>query len=377
MSNASIVTRSARAPLASPTTRTVRTLLKLGVAGALAFAAACSASDPANAPAAPAAEQPDDTPPVSVDQAIVHGAPDRGRHPSVLALLAQDAQGTALCTGALVAPDLVLTARHCVSYLRSEAVRCPSSAAQITGDRPPASILVLRGDDARTAEPIAKGAEILAPQGKVLCANDIALLRLDRPIHDLTPLRVARSAPVVGHTVTAVGFGLTGSNGSAGAKRFRTGVPVLRVDAAEFLVGEATCSGDSGGPALDESTGEIVGVVSRGPQPCEGARAGNVYTRAERVAEAIAAHSAASTPSAPAPTPAPTDAGTAEPAADQGDQGDACDSGETCASGLCVRVAASGYCSRACGGDAKRCPAGYHCAKSTDAGNAGVCARVK
>jgi hypothetical protein len=371
MSHASIVTCGARAPLA---TYAVRTLLKLGVAGALALATACGASNDANAPDAGAAEQPDDTPPVTVDQAIVHGAPDRGRHPSVVALLAQDAQGTALCTGALVAPDLVLTARHCVSYLRSEAVHCPSSAAQITGDRAPASILVLRGDDARTAEPIAKGAEILAPQGKVLCANDIALLRLDRPIHDLTPLRVARSAPVVGHTITAVGFGLTVSGGMAGAKRFRTGVPILKVDAAEFLVGEATCNGDSGGPALDESTGEIVGVVSRGPQPCEGAHAGNVYTRAERVAEAIAAHSAPTTPSAPAPSPAPSDAGATEP---PGDQGDACDSGETCASGLCVRAAASGYCSRACGGGAKRCPAGYHCARSSDAGTAGVCARVQ
>jgi hypothetical protein len=368
MSNASFVSRAAHAPLAL---RAVRTLLKLGVAGVVSLAAACSASDGASSPSSPTAEQPDDTPPVSVDQAIVHGAADRGRHPSVLALLAQDPQGTALCTGALVAPDLVLTARHCVSYLRSETVQCPSSAAQITGDRPPASILVLRGDDARTAQPIARGAEILAPQSKSLCANDIALLRLDRPIHDLTPLRVARGAPSVGHTITAVGFGLTGSNGAAGAKRFRTGVPILKVDAAEFLVGEATCSGDSGGPALDESTGEIVGVVSRGPQPCEGARAGNIYTRAERVAAEIAAHA---TPSAPAPAPTPADAGAVEPA---GDQGDACDSGETCASGLCVRVATSGYCSRACGGDAKRCPAGYHCAKSSDAGSSGVCARVQ
>lgn len=374
MSNAPFVTRAARA---SFSLHAVRTLLKLGVAGALSFATACSSSTDASSPDAPAAEQPDDTPQVSVDQAIVHGAPDRGRHPAVLALLAQDALGTTLCTGALVAPDLVLTARHCVSYLRSEAVRCPSTSAQISGDRPPASILVLRGDDARTAQPIAKGAEILAPKGKVLCANDIALLRLDRPIHDLTPLRVARGAPIVGHTITAVGFGLTGTNGTAGAKRFRTGVPILQVDAAEFRVGEATCSGDSGGPALDESTGEIVGVVSRGPQPCEGARTGNVYTRAERLAAEIAAQSAPSapaTPSAPPPSPEPSDAGAAEP---PGDQGDACDSGETCASGLCVRVAASGYCSRACGGGAKRCPAGYHCARSSDAGTSGVCARVQ
>ncbi len=368
----SLVTRPIGARVAS---RAARAFLKLGVAGIFPLATACSASHDADSLGPQTVDEPADGPPVAVDQAIVHGAADKGRHPSVLALLAQDAQGTALCTGALVAPDLVLTARHCVSYLRSESVQCPSSAAQITGDRPPGSILVLRGDDARTAQPIAKGAEILAPSGKVLCANDIALLRLDRPIHDLTPLRVAKAAPALGHTITAVGFGLTGTGGTAGAKRFRTGVPILEVDAAEFLVGEATCSGDSGGPALDETSGEIVGVVSRGPQPCEGASAGNIYTRAGRVAETIAAHSNPTAPSAPSAPDTPTaDAGASDPA---GDQGDACASGASCASGLCVRVGASGYCSRACGGDAKRCPAGYHCAKTSDAGSAGVCAKVQ
>jgi secreted trypsin-like serine protease len=349
-------------------------LLKLGVAGALALSTACGASG-ATSSADPASDEPTNGPDVSIDQAVVHGAADRGRHPAVLALLAEDPSGTALCTGALVAPDLVLTARHCVSYLRSEAVQCPTKSKQITGDRSPSSITVLRGDDVRTAQPIARGAEILAPKTDVLCANDIALLRLDRPIHDLAPMRVARGAPIAGHTITAVGYGLTSSGGTAGAKRFRSGISILRVGAAEFIVGEATCSGDSGGPAIDEHTGEILGVVSRGPQPCEGAGAGNVYTRADRVAGAIGEHV---TPSAPdEPTP---DAGsTVEPPADDrgGDQGDACTEGASCATGLCVRTASGGYCSRKCGGDAGRCPAGYHCTKTgADAGEGGVCAKV-
>jgi secreted trypsin-like serine protease len=50
----------------------------------------------------------------------------------------------------------------------------------------------------------------------------------------------------------------------------------------EFEVDEATCRGDSGGPALDVRSGEIVGVVSRG-RSCftEG---NHVYTRIDAYA---------------------------------------------------------------------------------------------
>ena len=45
----------------------------------------------------------------------------------------------------------------------------------------------------------------------------------------------------------------------------------------EFEVDAATCKGDSGGPAIDVRTGEIVGVVSRGGS-CDAA-GNHVYTR--------------------------------------------------------------------------------------------------
>jgi V8-like Glu-specific endopeptidase len=383
-------TPQATGPVRSPWRSLLVSLLKLGVAGALAAplaTVACSAgsnSASADPPDPEVVSEGPGSPPVSVDEAIVHGAADRNRHPSVVALLAQDANGTSLCTGALVAPDLVLTARHCVSILKSESVACPSTTAQIRGDRAPESIQVLAGDDARTATPIARGAEILAAHSNVLCGNDYALLRLDRPVHTLAPMKVASRAPTAGSTITAVGYGLTGSTGTAGAKRFRSGVAILQVDAAEFTVGEATCSGDSGGPAIDESTGSIVGVVSRGPQPCDGAGAGNIYTRTDRLAATISAHlkasgvdvpSEPSTPSAPSSPSPPTDAG-ASGDGDLGDMGDPCVGGASCATGLCVRAGASGYCSRKCGTGQQRCPAGYHCAKTADAGGVGVCGKV-
>src|SRR5262249_1689343 len=38
----------------------------------------------------------------------------------------------------------------------------------------------------------------------------------------------------------------------------------IPVAPSEFQVGESICEGDSGGPALDATTGAVVGVVSRG-----------------------------------------------------------------------------------------------------------------
>jgi secreted trypsin-like serine protease len=47
----------------------------------------------------------------------------------------------------------------------------------------------------------------------------------------------------------------------------------------EFEVDRATCRGDSGGPAIDVLSGEIVGVVSRGGS-CS-AHGNHVYTRVD------------------------------------------------------------------------------------------------
>jgi secreted trypsin-like serine protease len=60
----------------------------------------------------------------------------------------------------------------------------------------------------------------------------------------------------------------------------------------EFEVDSATCRGDSGGPAIDVRTGEIVGVVSRGGS-CS-ATGNHVYTRVDAYSNLAAAafHSA-------------------------------------------------------------------------------------
>jgi len=243
---------------------------------------------------------------------------------------------------------------------------------QITGEERPSSLAIMVGDDLANARTVAHGVEVVKPSGVTLCEADIAFIVLDEEVKAVKPMPIGSRAPAKGDHVRAVGYGQDEDNGVAGKKLVREHVRVQDVTAAELLIGEATCHGDSGGPAIDESTGEIVGVLSRGGPSCEGADVHNIYTRVDAFAWLVEeAFTRAAEEKA-----AETDAGLGsvrpgtkeKPATDVGAP---CARASDCGAGVCLTDGDTSYCSRECGtGD--RCPTGYHCEDVDPSGKACV-----
>jgi hypothetical protein len=235
--------------------------------------------------------------PSDVDElAVIDGKPSTAAQNAVVMLRIAD---RALCTGTLVAQNLVLTARHCVSQT-DEGIAClPSGRASYGGDvgpdQSPADIVVLTGARASSLHERARGARIVHDGAKNLCNHDLAFVVLDRAVTG-TPIAALRMKETtrVGERVTAVGWGLTEAGVLPSARLQRSAVSILDVGPSQWsastqlLVGEAICSGDSGGPAL-ASDGALVGVVSYGgngdndpydpASGCTGPDARNVYSR--------------------------------------------------------------------------------------------------
>jgi hypothetical protein len=189
-----------------------------------------------------------------------------------------------LCSGALLAPNVVLTARHCVAKSLTTSVSCDengesTNGKHVDGNLKPSAISVYTGANPRFSEDgQAVGKTIISRDSSTLCDEDIALVVLDKEITDVEPLAVrigAKAAVIAGETVKSVGYGQNDKKMPLGTRLRKDNVAVLAMGRGisdsktalgrhEFEVGMSICEGDSGGPALSEETGAIIGVVSRG-----------------------------------------------------------------------------------------------------------------
>jgi trypsin len=305
--------------------------------------------------------------------AIVKGKESDASQDAVVLVMHYDAVqkgggGAAGCTGILLTPKLVLTARHCVA-VTDDGAACTAegtatSGGVIRGDHNPSALFVFSGrerpDLISGVDRAIRGVEIFSSGSKTLCNNDLALILLSKPVEGamIAPVRLEDS-PRKDELVTVVGWGVTEKTPDPDIRQQRTGVKILDVGpmkdlgTAEFRVGESTCSGDSGGPALAAS-GAVLGVLSRGGNGTGTSGVDNCI-EGENIFTSAAGHASTLRAAYEKAGQEPWIEGMPNPLL--GKLGESCEADGACQSSICNLGAKS--CTQAC--DAAPCPGGYSC----------------
>jgi len=187
------------------------------------------------------------------------------------------------CSGTLVAEDLVLTAHHCIVERRVHGEFTPDPL-------PAASLQVELGGDYLPWGNVGVRAVLAPPCGERGGRGDVAVLVLERKLVGVATMALRDDPPRLGELVDPIGFGRCALSSQGIRRREREGGVVGAVLKATFEVEASVCPGDSGGPALDRATREVVGIVSLSAMDHDEATRGrSVFARVDGLA-AVAAY---------------------------------------------------------------------------------------
>jgi MYXO-CTERM domain-containing protein len=237
------------------------------------------------------------------DEAIYYGAPQSGEPWAVAVFYTRP--GTTkirLCTGSLIAPKAVLTAKHCIFDEASPDnwVTLPPSVftAAIGTDVTGTMQQEVGVFDLRTTPGIYTQADATG-------GNDIAILLLVQELAT-PPKPISTQPPMLGDPLQIIGFGFTQDDVLGLKHSGTTSISDLNPGVFESMGPAWTCSGDSGGPAVHAGRGEVLGISSYGPSSCN--VPDSYYTRIDThlpmINDAIAA-SGGGAPPPPGCTPNP------------------------------------------------------------------------